>query len=204
MTGFLVGKRLTLREMEDRDWMDVHRYASQPSVCQYQPWGPNTEEESQLFVQQVMADAAVNPRSRFVFAVTENDVLIGAGELNIRSFTNREGEIGYIIHPDYWGEGYATEVATLLINFGFENLSLHRIFATCDPRNVGSSTVLGKVGMTHEGRIRENLLLEEGWRDSFLYSVLDSEWRKKRGGIRCRKRLKFLYLELFICLNMMT
>lgn len=179
MTGFLDGERITLREMEERDWIDVHSYASRPSVCQYQPWGPNTEEESQIFVRQVLSDATRNPRSRFVFAVIENNVLIGAGELNIRSLTNREGEIGYIVHPDYWGKGYATEVATLLINFGFDTLSLHRIFATCDPRNVGSSKVLGKVGMTQEGRMRENMLLEEGWRDSILYSVLDSEWRKK-------------------------
>lgn len=50
MTGFLDGERITLREMEERDWIDVHSYASQPSVCQYQPWGPNTEEESQIFV----------------------------------------------------------------------------------------------------------------------------------------------------------
>ena len=179
MTGFLDGERITLREMEERDWIGVHSYASQPSICQYQPWGPNTEEESQQFVRQVLSDTTRNPRSRFVFAVIENDVLIGAGELNIQSFTNREGEIGYIIHPDYWGKGYATEVATLLINFGFTALSLHRIFATCDPRNVGSSKVLGKVGMTQEGRMRENILLEEGWRDSLLYSVLDREWRKK-------------------------
>ncbi len=72
--------------------------------------------------------------------------------------------------------GYATEVSKLLIEFGFETLNLHRIFATCDLRNVGSYKVLEKIGMTKEGRIREDLLLKDGWRDSLLYSILEQEW----------------------------
>ncbi len=102
--------------------------------------------------------------------------LIGAGEINIRNFTNRQGEIGYIIHPDYWAKGYATEVSKLLIEFGFSTLNLHRIFATCDPRNLGSAKVFEKIGMTKEGKIRQDLLLRDGWRDSLLYSILKHEW----------------------------
>ncbi|HBS43493.1 MAG TPA: GNAT family N-acetyltransferase, partial [Paenibacillus sp.] len=100
------------------------------------------------------------------------------GELNIRDITNRKGEISYIINPYYWGQGIATEVAMLLIDFGFNILKLHRIFATCDPRNTGSSKVMTKVGMVMEGRIREDLLIKDGWRDSLLYSVLEHEWKK--------------------------
>jgi [ribosomal protein S5]-alanine N-acetyltransferase len=103
--------------------------------------------------------------------------MIGAGELSIRDFSNKSGEIAYIVHPDYWGRGIATDVASLLIDLGFSKLKLHRIFATCDPRNIGSSNVLEKVGMTLEGRIRDDLLLRDGWRDSLLYSVLEFEWR---------------------------
>ncbi|MGE7623855.1 GNAT family N-acetyltransferase [Viridibacillus sp. NPDC096237] len=67
-------------------------------------------------------------------------------------------------------------VQAILIEFGFGTLNLHRIFATCDPRNVGSSKVLKKIGMTKEGRIREDLLLKDGWRDSLLYSIIEHEW----------------------------
>jgi len=167
----LKGERVILRDMEEQDWRAVHAYASQSIVCQYQPWGPNSKKESQDFVKQVILEAANFPRSRFVFAVMDMDRLIGAGEINIRDFTNRQGEIGYIIHPDYWAKGYATEVAKLLVEFGFSTLNLHRIFATCDPRNLGSAKVLGKIGMTYEGRIRQNLLLKDGWRDSLLFSI---------------------------------
>ncbi|MFC5602312.1 GNAT family N-acetyltransferase [Sporosarcina koreensis] len=167
-----------LREMEENDWIDVHKYASQEMVCRYQPWGPNSEQESEEFVKQVIIDAKKKPRSRFVFAITlrENEEMIGAGEINIRDYTNRVGEIAYIVNPQYWGKGYATEVAKLLIAYSFTDLKLHRIFATCDPRNIGSLKVLEKTGMSQEGRMREVLLIKDGWRDSLLYSILEQEW----------------------------
>lgn len=172
-------KRIYLREFQERDWEEVHQYASQMIVCQFQHWGPNSELDSQTFVKQVLEDGAKTPRTRYAFAIIfkENDRLIGAGELNIRDITNKQGEIGYSLNPNYWGKGLATEAAKLLINFGFYQLDLHRICATCDPRNIGSFKVLEKVGMTQEGRIRENILLRDGWRDSFLYSTLENEWK---------------------------
>lgn len=173
----LSNERVSLREMVISDWIDVHKYASLEIVCQYQPWGPNTEEESQCFVIQVVEDSLKEPRRRFVFSVMYQKTMIGAGEFNIRDYTNRAGEIGYIINPDYWGKGIATEVAALLIDFGFNVLNMHRIFATCDPRNIGSAKVLDKVGMIREGRIRDDLLVKDGWRDSFLYSILENEWK---------------------------
>ncbi|MFD1739762.1 GNAT family N-acetyltransferase [Bacillus salitolerans] len=175
---FLSNDRLSLREFTKDDWIDVHKYASQDIVCKYQPWEPNTEEESQGFVYQVIKDATQQPRTRFVFAIVYEDKMIGAGELNIRDLTNKIGEVAYIVNPDYWGNGIATDVAKLLIGFGFKELKLHRIFATCDPRNIGSSKVLEKVGMIKEGRIREDLLIRDGWRDSLLYGVLEHEWKK--------------------------
>jgi [ribosomal protein S5]-alanine N-acetyltransferase len=105
--------------------------------------------------------------------------LIGVGEVNIRDRSNRNGEIAYIINPDYWSSGYATEAANILIAFGFTELKLHRLFATCDPRNIGSSRVLEKVGMTKEGRIREELWIKDGWRDSLLFSILEQEWEQQ-------------------------
>jgi RimJ/RimL family protein N-acetyltransferase len=181
MINHLNSERIFLREMEETDWRDVHKYASQEEVCQYQPWGPNTEQESEEFVKQVLIDAKKNPRSRFVFAAVLNESgdMIGAGEFNIRDESNRVGEIGYIVNPQYWKKGFATDVANLLIEYGFNDLNLHRIYATCDPRNIGSSKVLEKVGMIKEGRMREDLLLKDGWRDSLLYSILEHEWVRK-------------------------
>lgn len=71
-----------------------------------------------------------------------------------------------------------TAIGRELLELGFGELGLHRIFATCDPRNVGSVRVPGKLGMTYEGRLRHAMLVKDGWRDSEVFSVLEDEWAR--------------------------
>ena len=125
--------------------------------------------------------AQAQPRTGFHLAVVfpATGTVIGAGGLDIRNQRFRTGEISYVIHPEYWGKGFATEVAQTLLTFGFASLNLHRIFATCDPRNMASERVLQKIEMRYEGRMRETAFIRDGWRDSLLYSLLEQEWRGK-------------------------
>jgi RimJ/RimL family protein N-acetyltransferase len=101
---------------------------------------------------------------------------MGSCDLRVDRPAQRSGYIGYLVHPDYQRQGVATEVAQLLLRFGFEELGLHRIEATCDPRNLASKRVLEKLGMTLEGTRRQNLLIRDGWRDSLLFGILEDEW----------------------------
>ncbi|MDN3296384.1 GNAT family protein [Streptomyces ficellus] len=66
-------------------------------------------------------------------------------ELHVRSRGQRQGEIIYAVHPRVWGQGVGTAIGQELLSTGFEDLELHRIYATCDPRNLGSARVLGKL-----------------------------------------------------------
>ncbi len=170
--------RFFLREFVKEDWKAVHAYASQKMVSQYQPWGPNSVEETQQYIMDVLDQQFDQPRTSYTFAVVwkETDRVIGAGELSALDITNQIGEIGYILHPDHWGKGIAKEVALLLIEFGFKEKQLHRISASCDPQNIGSRKVLEKAGLSQEGLLRQNLRMKEGWRDSLLYSILEMEY----------------------------
>lgn len=172
------GPRLVLREFAPDDWEDVYAFTSRPEASRYQPWGPNTLEDAQAYVAHACAVALEEPRAAFILAVVlaETGQVVGTGDLNIHSHRFRSGEIAYGIDSAYWGRGFATEVARLLLGFGFASLQLHRIAGTCDPRNVASARVLEKVGMRYEGRMREMLLIRDGWRDSALYSILEQEW----------------------------
>ena len=175
----LENSRIYLRELRSGDLKAVHSYASLEKVTQFQPWGPNTLEDTRAYIEDVLKDAQELPQSRFVWAVVlkESEKVIGAGELWYDSFENSCGEIGYILHPDYWGIGIGSEVAQLLLEFGFKHRALHRIQATCAPDNMGSQKLLEKIGMQPEGRIRDALKMKGGWRDSLLYGMLESEWR---------------------------
>jgi ribosomal-protein-alanine N-acetyltransferase len=170
--------RITLRPLELTDWPAVHEWARTEEACRYQAWGPNTPEQTQEFVRTATAAWSERPQTSYPWVAVEppGDVA-GMGILMVRSAKFGQGEISYIVHPAKWGRGIATDIARQLVEFGFGKLDMHRIAATCDPRNIGSASVLRKTGMTYEGRMRQVQLIRDGWRDSELYSVLRDEWR---------------------------
>lgn len=173
-----MGDQVVLREVVIGDWPAVHTWSSRIEVCRYQPWGPDTPEETRAYVEGVLRAAAQQPRTEYTLGVElrETGRLVGAASLFVRSEPFRAGEVGYFLHPDYWGHGLGTEIARLLLQAGFGRFGLHRIAATCDPRNVASARVLRKVGMVREGRLRHAMLIRDGWRDSDLYAILEHEW----------------------------
>jgi RimJ/RimL family protein N-acetyltransferase len=183
MSRRIEGERIYLRPMAAEDLDAVHSYASLAVVSEHQPWGPNSWEETKSYIEDVLMDAAELPQIRFVFAIVlkETEAMIGAGEIWFHNYDNLAGEIGYVLHPDHWGKGLATETAELLLKFGFEEKRLHRIQATCSPDNTNSKKLLEKLGMVPEGKIRDALRLKNGWRDSLLYSILEDEWRGGKG-----------------------
>jgi [ribosomal protein S5]-alanine N-acetyltransferase len=167
-------EKVALRPIAEDDWPAVHAWACQERVCRYQVWGPNTEEQTREFVRAAARAWTGLPRTRFVYAIILNGCVVGNCELNLRG--QDQGEVSYALHPDFWGQGLATAAARQLVQLGFDENDLHRIFATCDPRNVASAAVLQRLGMSYEGRMRETTLIRDGWRDSDLYSVLVHEW----------------------------
>lgn len=174
--------RLVLREFDELDWQAVHEYASDLKVVRYMTWGPNTKKESQGFIQRVILRQQEKPRRNYEFAVVlkAEDRLIGGCGINISNPGDQGGWIGYCFNRHFWREGYATETARALLSFGFDRLKLHRIFATCDTKNIASAGVLDKIGMQREGHLREYEWVRGRWRDSFLYAILDYEWKALR------------------------
>ena len=175
----LTTDRLILREFTRSDWKAVHEYASDPDVVRYMTWGPNSKEDSHFFIQRVISYQEENPRRNHEFAVIlkAEDRLIGSCGLYVSNPDHQEAWIGYCFNRHFWGKGYATEAIKALLEFGFSKLGLHRIFATTQPDNVASAHVLGKVGMRREGHLRQHLCVKGKWRDSFLYAVLDGQWK---------------------------
>lgn len=161
--------RLTLRELAMADEAAVHTYASDPEVTRFMVWGPNTAEETRTFVTRAVATAQTQPRTNFDLAVvvTETQTLIGGAALRLTD--EHAGEIGYVLHRDHWSKGYGTEVAKALLQFGFQDLGLHRIIATCDPDNAASVRVLQKAGLQFERRISDHLMVRGSHRDSLVF-----------------------------------
>ncbi len=170
-------KRLLLRDIENTDWQQISEYSGDPDVYRYMLFGPHTIEETKHFVKRAIIHQSDEPRLDYILAIIElkTGKLIGNCWIHITSVTHREGRVGYSLNKAYWGNGYGTEVAKALVEFGFSTQRLHRIYATCDPENIGSTRILEKIGMKYEGHLREHKWTKDRWRDSLLYAILEKE-----------------------------
>lgn len=172
-------ERLKLRELSQDDFQAIHKYAGDLEAVKYTPFGPNTEEETQEFINRALKQQREQPRTDYPLGIVlkHEDKLIGA--CGIHDVTEVQASIGYILNRRYWGNGYATEAAKALIDHLFNELGVHRVYATCDPENHASINVLEKVGMSLEGRLRENTIIRGKYRDSLIYGILVDEWKKE-------------------------
>jgi RimJ/RimL family protein N-acetyltransferase len=121
---------------------------------------------------------AWDAKSTVTYAITKKDhgeEVLGAVGLTLMSL-HASAELGYWIAVPAWGQGYATEAATALCDFGFAHLSLHRIQARHFLRNPASGRVLLKLGMRYEGTLREAVRKSDQFEDVALYAVLAREW----------------------------
>lgn len=156
----------------------MHSWAELPEASRYQSWGPNTEDQTREFVRIAAGAWDDEPQTRFVYVAELGHEVVGMGELAIRDARHKQGEIAYSAHPRLWGHGIGMGIARGLLEVGFSQLDLHRIFATVDPRNTASRRIQEKLGMTYEGQLRQVIRLAEGWRDSELRSILVHEWNE--------------------------
>jgi len=109
------------------------------------------------------------------FAITGNGEVMGAIGLVVDRTHNR-AELGYWLGVPFWGKGYTTEAARAMLRFGFEELLLNRIFADVFSRNTASQRVLQKIGMKHEGTLRQQFRKWDEYVDVECYGVLRSEY----------------------------
>jgi [ribosomal protein S5]-alanine N-acetyltransferase len=133
---------------------------------------PYTEQDARAFLAMMDED-----RARLWLAITlrTDGRQIGGIGLTLDQ-PHQHAELGYWLGLQHWGKGYATEAAREMLRYGFENLRLHRIFASHFKHNPNSGRILAKLGMRHEGCQREHLSKWDQFVDSELYGILRREW----------------------------
>jgi len=171
-------QRLILREFDAEDWSAVLSYQQDARYLRYYPWTERTEADVQSFVRMFLGWQGEVPRRRFQLAVTLRDcgTLIGNCGIRRKPDNSWEADIGYELAPEYWGQGYATEAALALVDFGFLELGLDRISSWCIADNAASARVLKRLGFRQEGCLRSNEYFKGRWWDTLLFALLKPEW----------------------------
>jgi [ribosomal protein S5]-alanine N-acetyltransferase len=171
--------RLTIRLLREADIESVHHLHSVPETDTFNTLGiPDSIQTSATIVAEWLAAGAINPRISYVCCIElkDTDQFIGLIALHLAAPKFSRAEVWYKIHVSYWNQGYATEALTGILDFGFNQLKIHRIEAGCAVENIASAKVLEKAGMIKEGMKRRNLPIRGEWVDSFSYAVLEETY----------------------------
>jgi ribosomal-protein-alanine N-acetyltransferase len=166
-----------LRSLEWGDIDAVHALISRMDVVRHMLLPLCSREESEKFLRDSLLESTSDPWRSIVRAIRDgpkDDVVGLCGLVILRGA--EEGEIWYLVEPESWGKGIATDATRNLLNLGFRELGLQRLWATCLPQNPASAQVLEKVGMRKEGFLIKNLKIHGEWKSSFLYAMLAEEW----------------------------
>jgi len=147
--------RLALVALSLEDAPAIFAYASDPEISHLAAWPCHEDiEASRYFVARSMVGYAQGGHYEWGLKRRADQVLIGTcgfGEIDI---ARGMADINYALAKPYWGQGYATEAAASVIQFGFMQLGLQVIEANAFPENTASLRLMAKLGM----RCRETSL----------------------------------------------
>jgi RimJ/RimL family protein N-acetyltransferase len=178
MTLPIVTERLVLRRYTHDDISDLLRLASHPSFARLISGNrPATEEEIRQYVDLQTSYQPFEKDKVFELAVERQEDGKVVGLLGTIRRDHRQAEIGWGLGVEYRGQGYATEAARAFIDYGFDSLGLHRIYADTTSDNLASVRVMERLGMRREALLRESVYREAKWLDQLVYGMLADEWR---------------------------
>jgi len=180
-TPTLQTARLHLRPFTAADTDAIFALQSNPRVLRYwdaPPWQERAQAERFIARCQQMAQEGSGARLAIERSVDAR--FVGWCVLMNWDATYRSAMLGYCLDEPAWGQGFATEAASALLQWAFATLDLNRVQSEADTRNIASGRVLEKLGFVREGTLRENCIVNGEVSDSWIYGLLRREWEQRQ------------------------
>jgi RimJ/RimL family protein N-acetyltransferase len=175
-------ERLVLRPLTPGDFDALYSYESREDVATWLYWDARTEDEVRARLERKIGSVAIDAEGdvlTLAMTLGTTGEMVGDIILELVSDEHRTGEIGFIVHPDHQGRGYAAEASEAMLRIAFEDLGLHRVIGRTEARNSASARVLEKLGMRREAHLVENEWVKGEWQSELVYAILDREWRER-------------------------
>lgn len=179
----LTGDRVALRAVEEKDLPQLLKWRNAPKFRRFfrEYRELNMSQQLKWFQNIVQADERVR-----MFAIVEpqENRLVGACGLCYIDWVNRNADLSiYIGHKGlYIDDKFAPEAAALTLDYGFDELCLHRIWTEIYAFDERKTQMYDTLGFTLDGRHRESHWSEGTWHDSLFYGILNREWQARQSG----------------------
>lgn len=142
--------RLYLRELSENDAHDLFLYLSDPETMSHYP-NPYSKEMIEEFIQKNLKHYSEIGCGLWAIILQSENKLIGDCGITIQNIAGKdEYEIGYHLNKHFWGNGYATEAAQAVKEYGFNKLGLTKICSYMAEDHTASRAVAERNGMTLE------------------------------------------------------
>lgn len=171
--------RLLLRPFVPDDARGVQRLAGDRAIADTTLNIPHPYEDGLAEEWIALHGALFEEGTSVIFAILLQEAarLIGAISF-VLDRRVKSGELGYWIGKPYWGQGYATEAAARVLQYGFDTLQLNRVSARHLVRNPASGRVMQNIGMQYEGTLRQAVVKWDRYEDLNVYGLLRDEWQQ--------------------------
>lgn len=177
--AFLIGKKVYLRGLEESDLKYIKKWLSDSDFTKFLFQGDFPHSLDKLTENFAKDKKQGNP----VFAIIykKNNKVIGWAGLYEIDWISRTAEIRFFIgEKKYWGKGLATESVSLIIDYGFHKLNLHRIYGGMNEENYGSAKIFQKLGFSNEGRSKDDHFRNGRYYDILRFGLINKKNTHKK------------------------
>src|SRR4051794_31970647 len=179
----LRGSQVLLRELRASDAASLFALLTTEEVSRFISPPPSTVEGFERFIAWTLRQRTAGTYACFAVTVVGFDTAIGIFQVRSTEPGFGTAEWGFAIGSDFWGTGVFQEGASLVLDFAFETIGVHRLEARAAVRNGRGNSALQKMGAVQECRLRNSFLKNGEYIDQVLYALLDTDWRGSRSPI---------------------
>ena len=171
-------ERFVLRQITQNNSVDIFKYFSLDEVTRFYDVESFTNiKQAEELIQRWNERFERSQAIRWGITLKSLNRVIGTCGFHGWKKNHYKAEIGYELAPEYWRQGFMTEAIEKIIEYGFNDLGLNRIEAFVEPENVGSRTVLEKVGFREEGLLKEHYFWRNRFVDNVIYAFLKKDYK---------------------------